>query len=162
MVTPMIFPDSEERRLLTSLRQSESQLMGSGKAAGPPPPVNGDAQAQAVRAFAPGERHRARRFAISTSLRFRLVGDGEWRQGTLVNISESGMLFLSQQAAQPNATVEIRFGLSTGKAGESPVQVACRGMIVRSVADAGRTAETGLAAKIIKFHFLRPRQGPPV
>src|SRR5215472_16885621 len=45
------------------------------------------------------EQQRAQRFAMQTVLHYRRVGEAEWRQATMVNISESGVLFETDHAA---------------------------------------------------------------
>jgi PilZ domain len=105
-----------------------------------------------------GEQRRAQRFAIHTQLRYRAAGEGEWQEGTMVNISESGVLFQTDQAAPSYREIEIRFSLPTGVEGEAAAQVACRGMITRAVASPG--LPMAVAARIAKFHFGRSGRAP--
>jgi PilZ domain len=110
----------------------------------------------AVREIVAGERHRAQRFGIRAVLRYRAVGNGEWRQGIMVNISETGILFEGERVWGIGQAVELRFRLSTGNAGEPAVQVACRGKIVRSEIEITGTVVKAQAARINKFRFERP------
>jgi len=102
------------------------------------------------------EQQRAQRFPIQTQLFYRRTGDGEWRQGTMVNISESGVLFETDHSAWPNTEVEMRFSLCTGISGEKLAQVVCHGSIARAISEPGSVRVTALAARITKFHFMRP------
>lgn len=159
MVTRMTFLDPSGQEQLTSLQEAETSrgpLPESGKEQGGAPQSSGAPEEQGVREFTSGERQRAPRFAIQAPLRYRAVGRGEWHQGTIVNISETGVLFQTGQQAGSNHAVEMRFSLSTGKNGEAAVQVICRGMIVRRVAEPGSEKVTAQAARIMKFHFVRP------
>jgi len=109
-----------------------------------------------MRRFSGRERERAQRFQIHTVLCYRTVGDGDWRQGTMVNISESGVLFETDHPVWPNTAVEMRFNLGLGKANAWAAQVVCQGLIARAITEAGSARVKALAAKITKFHFVRP------
>ena len=101
------------------------------------------------------EQQRAQRFAIQTVLHYRRVGEAEWRQATMVNISESGVLFETDHAAWPNSAVEMRFSLGAGVSSGWAAQVVCFGMIVRAIGKPGCVRVSALAARITKFHFVR-------
>jgi hypothetical protein len=93
-------------------------------------------------------------------LRYRRLGEGEWRQGMMVNISEAGVLFKAAHSAWPNTEVEMRFGLRFGISEELAAQVVCHGLIARTVSEPGSARVAAVAARITKFHFVRPGQGP--
>ena len=144
---------------MTGLQEREGEGAGfaaTGGNSGEPHPGPEVHEGQAVRRFTTGERQRAQRFQIHTPLRYRTAGGGEWRAGMIVNISESGMLFRTDQRLGANPEVEMRFSLSTGIRGEGAVQVVCRGVIARVVTEPGGMTITALAARITKFHFVRP------
>ena len=44
---------------------------------------------------------RAQRFNLNLPLKYRLVGEGNWRKGTTENISRSGMLFRAEEMVSP-------------------------------------------------------------
>ncbi|HEY6272590.1 MAG TPA: PilZ domain-containing protein [Terriglobales bacterium] len=113
-----------------------------------------------MRRFTAVQRQRAQRFPIQTLLRYRRRGEGEWRQGTMVNISESGVLFETEHSAWPNTEVEMGFSLCTGISGEAAAKVVCHGSIARAVCEPGSARVTALAARITKFHFVRPERAP--
>ncbi|MGH7866112.1 MAG: PilZ domain-containing protein [Candidatus Dormibacteraceae bacterium] len=155
----MTFSDENEERDMTGLQEGEGYGRGfaaSGPNRSAPRAVPEVHEGQAVRRFGTGERPRAQRFQIHTPLRYRGAGGGEWRAGMIVNISESGMLFRTDQRLGANPEVEMRFSLSTGIRGEAAVQVVCRGVIARVVSEPGSMTVTALAARITKFHFVRP------
>lgn len=53
--------------------------------------------------------NRAPRREIRLPLRYRLEGHEEWRLGETVNVSESGLLFSSNELLEVDAKVEITF-----------------------------------------------------
>lgn len=52
---------------------------------------------------------RAMRREMRIPLRYRVSGADEWHQGETVNISESGLLFFSDELLEVDANVEITF-----------------------------------------------------
>ena len=76
---------------------------------------------------------RAQRFNLNLPLKYRLVGEGNWRKGTTENISRSGMLFRAEEMVSPNAMLEISIVLPVEIAGLSAAEVVCRGEVVRAL-----------------------------
>ena len=96
---------------------------------------------------------RARRFNLQLPLRYRLLGDQRWLQGTTENISRSGLLFQGEEILQPNAQLEINLVLPAEIAGLAATEVVCRGEVVRAVRKPGKGVTPALAAKILQYHF---------
>ena len=96
---------------------------------------------------------RARRFNLHLPLRYRPLGEENWRPGTTENISRSGLLFLAQELLSPNALLEISLVLPAEIAGLAATEVICRGEVVRSVEAQGHGVSPALAAKILQYHF---------
>jgi PAS domain S-box-containing protein len=96
---------------------------------------------------------RARRFNLHLPLRYRPLGEENWRPGTTENISRSGLLFLAQESLSPNALLEISLVLPAEIAGLAATEVICRGEVVRSVEAQGQGVSPALAAKILQYHF---------
>ena len=96
---------------------------------------------------------RAQRFSLSLPLRYRLLGEEGWKQGTTENISRSGMLFRAEEMLQPTAQLEINLVLPAEIAGLSAAEVVCRGEIVRSMEPENARMHPALAAKILQYHF---------
>jgi PAS domain S-box-containing protein len=96
---------------------------------------------------------RARRFNLHLPLRYRLVGEQRWLQGTTENISRSGLLFQAEEMLQPNAQLEINLVLPAEIAGLAATEVVCRGEVVRAVGTPGSGVSPALAAKILQYHF---------
>jgi len=103
---------------------------------------------------------RAPRFNLHLPMKYRLLGENDWRKGTTENISRSGVLFLAEERISPAAQLEINLVLPVEVAGLSPAEVVCRGEVVRS-AGTDRSATTPvLAAKILQYHFQHGSQIP--
>jgi PAS domain S-box-containing protein len=96
---------------------------------------------------------RARRFNLHLPLRYRLLGEQHWLQGTTENISRSGLLFQGEEMLQPNAQLEINLVLPAEIAGLAATEVVCRGEVVRSIGTPGSGVSPALAAKILQYHF---------
>jgi PAS domain S-box-containing protein len=106
--------------------------------------------------------HRAKRFNLHIPLKYRLVGEGAWRDGTTENISRSGVLFRAEELVQPQAQLEINFVLPPEITGLSTAEVVCRGEVVRTVRSEPPGINPALAAKILRYEFphgSEPRPG---
>lgn len=99
---------------------------------------------------------RARRYGIGTSIRYRVGGANGWREGTMQNISISGVLLSMDQPLEIDTTIEMRFVLPVELLnGESAAEVLCRGVVVRSSPADSPEGAARVAAKIISSRFLR-------
>ena len=96
---------------------------------------------------------RAQRFNLHLPLKYRLLGEDDWRDGTTENISRSGLLFRGEEAIAPNAQLEINLVLPAEIAGLSAAEVVCRGEVVRMVEAESSKVNPALAAKILQYHF---------
>jgi hypothetical protein len=103
---------------------------------------------------------RAQRFKLQLPLKYRQLGQNDWRTGTTENISRSGMLFRAEEAIAPNAQLEINLVLPAEIAGLSAAEVVCRGEVVRTVESDSSTVHPALAAKILQYHFQHGSQIP--
>jgi PAS domain S-box-containing protein len=96
---------------------------------------------------------RAQRFTLHLPLKYRPVGERQWREGTTENISRSGMLFQAEEALSPSAQLEINLVLPVEIGGLSATEVFCRGEVVRTVQGEEPALHPALAAKILQYHF---------
>ena len=101
---------------------------------------------------------RARRFNLHLPLKYRQVGEQDWRQGTTENISRSGMLFSAEEMISPNAQLEINLVLPVEVAGVAAAEVVCRGQVVRSKRPGESRTSPALAAKILQYRFQHGSQ----
>ncbi|HXZ41331.1 MAG TPA: ATP-binding protein [Terriglobales bacterium] len=96
---------------------------------------------------------RAQRFKLNLPLRYRPIGQREWRVGTTENISRSGLLFRAEELVSPNVQLEINLVLPAEIAGLAATEVMCRGEVVRAVEAETPAMSPALAAKILQYHF---------
>jgi hypothetical protein len=159
MVLRMTFPGVNRYLGLKDIPRDgclEAPLQGSGRNQDERRPISASLAQPAMQRFSGGRRERAQRFPIQTVLCYRKVGEEEWRQATMINISESGVLFETDHAAWPRTVLEMKFSLGLGKTSASAAQVVCQGLIARAITEAGSARVKALAARITKFHFVRP------
>jgi PAS domain S-box-containing protein len=102
---------------------------------------------------------RAERFNMHLPLKYRLVGERDWREGTTENISRSGMLFRAEEMVPPNALVEINMVLPVEIAGLAAAEVICRGEVVRALGPEKTSQLPALAAKILQYQFQHNSRG---
>jgi len=103
---------------------------------------------------------RAQRFRIEVPLRYRQIGENDWRTGKTENISRSGMLFRAEQVIPTNVQLEINLVLPAEIAGLSAAEVICRGEIVRTMDAPEPAMPPAMAAKILQYHFQHGTQVP--
>ena len=103
---------------------------------------------------------RAQRFNLHLPVKYRLLGQDEWREGTTENISRSGMLFRAEDVIPANAQLEIYLVLPAEIAGLAAAEVVCRGEIVRATAPERPAMQAAVAAKILQYHFQHGSQIP--
>ena len=99
---------------------------------------------------------RASRFPLHLLVRYRRVGDPEWRQGKTENISRSGVLFRAAELVLPDTDVELRLALPVAAPGREPPEVSCRGRVVRTVSPSENEPWPGSAIVIEHYDFLPP------
>jgi hypothetical protein len=79
---------------------------------------------------------------------------GTWLEGTIENISQSGVLFQGPQQLPVNALVEMVFEMPEEISGQKNSNVLCQARVIRS-REARDTAESfGLAASILDYRFI--------
>ena len=96
---------------------------------------------------------RATRYDLHIPLKYRPVGESQWREATTENISRSGVLFRADEKISPKTQLEFNLVLPVGPAGPAPAEVVCRGEVVRRDDSHNRNTGRILAAKIVQYHF---------
>jgi hypothetical protein len=99
---------------------------------------------------------RAPRFPLHLPVRYRRMGDVEWRRGETENISRSGVLIRSHDPVEVDATVELLVALDARNAGSDRAEVLCSGRVVRTVSPSHDYSCPGSAIAIDEFNFLPP------
>ncbi len=96
---------------------------------------------------------RAHRFAIKAPVRYRPSGEMDWIDGKTENISRSGVLFEGERYLDLSTPIEINFKLPAEIGGQD-AEVACRGLIVRTILPPATDAAPSLAAKILDYWIV--------
>ena len=74
---------------------------------------------------------RARRLTLQTPVRYRPKGLGTWHEGTVENLSQSGVLLYGPQQLPDNTLVEMVFEMPEEISGQKNSTVLCQGRIIR-------------------------------
>ncbi|MGB9236952.1 MAG: PilZ domain-containing protein [Terriglobales bacterium] len=101
---------------------------------------------------------RARRLKLNLPVRYRGKNLSTWYEGSIQNISQSGVMFHGPQQLPLNALIEMIFEMPQEISGQKNSSVLCQGRLIR-VKDAVDNTEDafGLAATILDYKFLRRR-----
>ena len=99
------------------------------------------------------------------ALRYRVNSTSTWFEGTIDNLSQTGLLFRGPQPLPVNALVEMVFEMPEEISGQKNRNVVCQGRVIRSkdVEDQSQDKETQdpdvseglLAASIVDYKFIR-------
>ncbi len=99
---------------------------------------------------------RARRLPSKLPIRYRCKNLHTWYQGTIRNISQSGVLFHGPKQMPANALVELIFEMPEEISGQKNSSVLCQGRLIRHKHAIDNTADTfGLVASILDYKFLK-------
>lgn len=98
---------------------------------------------------------RARRLKLDTPVRYRVKNLGNWYEGVIENLSQSGVLFHGSQRFPDNTLVEMVFEMPEEISGQKNSTVLCQGRITRNKETQEKAADDpGLAASILDYKFL--------
>lgn len=97
---------------------------------------------------------RANRFSIQTPLKYRLRGETDWSTGVTTNISRSGVLFQAKRELEPNMGIEMRIHFPGKITGSSPVNLLCRGLVVRQESATDNKWHCSIAGTIVKHQLV--------
>ena len=106
---------------------------------------------------------RARRLKLDLALRYRVNNTSTWYEGTIDNLSQTGLLFRGPQQLPVNALIELVFEMPEEISGQKNRNVLCQGRVIRSRDQLGKEQEkeqeteasTGLlAASIVDYKFI--------
>jgi hypothetical protein len=87
-------------------------------------------------------------------LRYRVKNLNTWSEGTILNISQSGVLFDGAAELPVNALVEMVFEMPEEISGQKNSNVLCQGKIIRAKEGPKPESGSGLAASILDYKFL--------
>jgi PilZ domain len=101
---------------------------------------------------------RARRLKLGTPIRYRVKNLGSWHEGTIDNLSQSGLLFHGAQRFPENTLLEMVFEMPEEISGQKNSTVLCQGRIIRAKESAkdkhNPESAPALAASILDYKFL--------
>lgn len=104
-------------------------------------------------------RPRATRYEFGAVILYRVEGEPSWHEGWTVNVSRSGVLFLTDgHSLEIHSPVEMIVVLPSFGS-DSVTRIRCNGHVVRTGEQSGRVS---MAATIEHYRFLKPDESPGV
>jgi len=100
---------------------------------------------------------RAPRFPLQLALRYRAVGQMEWRRAQTANVSASGVLVEAREVPDLNTPLEFRLMLPEPGTSDARSEVLGRGHVVRQVMPPERPL-FGFALAIDEYDFAPTTQ----
>ena len=97
---------------------------------------------------------RARRLTLQIPLRYRPKGLGTWHEGTVENLSQSGVLLFGPQRLPENTLVEMVFEMPEEISGQKNSTVLCQGRVMRAKGAEQEEDPSVLAASIVDYKFI--------
>jgi PilZ domain len=105
---------------------------------------------------------RARRLKLDVTLRYRVNNTSAWFEGTIDNLSQTGLLFHGPQQLPVNALIEMVFEMPEEISGQKNRNVLCQGRVIRTKdvqekEEQNKDADSGtglLAASIVDYKFI--------
>jgi PilZ domain len=99
---------------------------------------------------------RARRIKLDAPVRYRVKNLGTWSEGTIQNLSQSGVLLLAPQRFPENTLVEMVFEMPEEISGQKNSKVLCQGRITRmkNPQDKDKAEKHEFAASILDYKFI--------
>jgi hypothetical protein len=80
-----------------------------------------------------GGRPRAQRARLASPIRYRRKTEGQWHSGETVDISGSGLLFLSEAPLELGTELEVLLRVKPEAAENHLLELVCQGRVVRRV-----------------------------
>jgi len=104
---------------------------------------------------------RARRLKLDVALRYRVNHTSTWYEGTIENLSQTGLLFYGPQQLPVNALIEMVFEMPEEISGQKNRNVLCQGRVIRCKESQGKKKKdeqdlspSHLAASIVDYKFI--------
>jgi len=97
---------------------------------------------------------RARRIKMSAPVRYRVKNLGTWSEGTIENLSQSGVLLLGSQRFPENTLVEMVFEMPEEISGQKNSKVLCQGRVIRMKDARSEAKQHEFAASILDYKFV--------
>jgi len=97
---------------------------------------------------------RARRIKMEAPLRYRVKNLGTWSEGTIQNLSQSGVLISGPQRFPENTLLEMIFEMPEEISGQKNSKVLCQGRITRMKSPHADEQQHEFAASILDYKFI--------
>jgi hypothetical protein len=107
---------------------------------------------------------RARRLKLELALRYRVNSTSTWHEGSVENLSQTGILFHGPQQLPVNALIEMVFEMPEEISGQKNRNVLCQGRVIRCKEQAGKKEQSQekdsesnsglLGASIVDYKFI--------
>lgn len=97
---------------------------------------------------------RARRLKLSSPIRYRVRNLGNWSEGVIDNLSQSGVLLHGPQEFPENTLIEMVFEMPEEISGQKNSNVLCQGRVIRAKQKQGAEDTFAVAASILDYKFL--------
>jgi hypothetical protein len=97
---------------------------------------------------------RARRIKMDALVRYRVKNLGTWNEGTIENLSQSGVLLVGPARFPENTLVEMVFEMPEEISGQKNSKVLCQGRIIRMKNAREKTQNHEFAASILDYKFI--------
>ena len=109
---------------------------------------------------ASGWKPRARRLHVEMPILYRSSSTEPWVEGTVRNVSQSGVYFTTPGAMPATSALEVIFTMPQEIAGQPDAKVLCRVEITRRVGGKDGKEPHGLAIEILTCEYLHERRQP--
>src|SRR2546421_478785 len=107
---------------------------------------------------------RARRLKLDLALRYRVNSTSTWHEGSVENLSQTGILFHGPQQLPVNALIEMVFEMPEEISGQKNRNVLCQGRVIRCKDQVEKEEQSRekdsennsglLAASIVDYKFI--------
>ena len=97
---------------------------------------------------------RARRIKMNAPVRYRVKNLGTWSEGTIENLSQSGVLLQGSQRFPENTLVEMVFEMPEEISGQRNSKVLCQGRVIRMKEARPESEQHEFAASILDYKFV--------
>lgn len=97
---------------------------------------------------------RARRIKMNAPVRYRVKNLGTWNEGTIENLSQSGVLLVGPAKFPENTLVEMVFEMPEEISGQKNSKVLCQGRITRMKNAQKQADNHEFAASILDYKFI--------
>ena len=97
---------------------------------------------------------RARRIKMDAPVRYRVKNLGTWNDGTIENLSQSGVLLRGTQRFPENTLVEMVFEMPEEISGQKNSKVLCQGRVIRMKTAKEQAHDHEFATSILDYKFI--------